>query len=313
MTTRLLLKISIILLTTTLFSSCQNHQEKNERPPSANAVSVKDFLGRTVQLDNPPQRIISLAPNMTELIYALGAEDRLIGVTTYCNYPEDAQAKPIMGGFSDHDLNLEAILAAKPDLVLATPTKITPMVEKFGALGIPLYGFNPPDVMAMLGGFKQIGYLIGEPSRADSLVKQMKLDIELLQKARIHQQPRSVFIEISSSPLMSVTSETFVGQMLMIAGGVNICGGLSGSYVQVNAELVLEKDPDVIIIAHPGISIDELKNRPGWEQLQAFQHNAIVTDMDQDLIFRAGPRFMEGARAFYRALYQNPSQPEESD
>lgn len=303
--------VTILLLMLTL-TSCQKEVKEEKPEQFEKTVTVRDFLGRTVHVPQNPQRIISLAPNMTELLYFLEADARLIGVTQYCNYPPEAQEKPVMGGFSDQDLNLEVIIAARPDLVLATPTKITPMVEKFDALDIPFYAFHPTNIPALLDGFVQIGRLTGTTATADSLVRAIKIQITQLQAMYQHTLPQTVFVEISNAPLMSATNETLVGQMLMLANGLNICGNLTGEYVQINPEFVLEQNPDVIIIAHMGSTSDDVQQRPGWDNLDAVRNGRIIDRINQDVIFRAGPRLMEGVWEFYNALHpEHPYQAED--
>lgn len=290
----------IILLIALMLLACQ---PKQEAKPSQSALTVKDFIGQTLTFEQKPQRVISLAPNVTELIYALSAEDKLIGVSSYCNYPPDARTKPVLGGFSATDINIEAILAAKPDLVIASPTQKTALVEQFNSLGIPLFAFSPRNILDVLNGMQRLGTVLDRQARADSLVSTLKAEISEMQTFRNHFAPKTVFLEISATPLMTATTESFVGQVLMLAGGINIAGDLEGEYPQINPELILQENPDVIIIAHDGVTAAEVAQRPGWDQLYAVQTGNVYTDLNHDLIFRAGPRLMDGAREFFRCIY----------
>lgn len=303
----MVLSLAMIFL---FFSSCQKQKPKEKT--TSQSIKVKDFLGREVVLSKKPLRIVSLAPNVTELIYALGAEENLIGVSRFCNYPPQAKEKPQLAGFSDSEVNLEAIVSVQPDLVIATPTRITPLVGKFENLDIPFYAFSPENILDLLGGIKQLGVLLRHESQADSLINRLKREISEMQQARSHFSARSVFLEISATPLTTATNLSFVGQILMIAGGLNISGDLKGEYPQVNPEFILENDPETIIIAHPETTIEEIKARPGWSQLQAVKNGRICVDLNQDVIFRAGPRLSQGITEFYRCLYPNFYTPSDS-
>jgi len=287
--------------------SCQKKKETSPKTQTAKKM-VSDFLGQEFPLDKDYKRIISLAPNVTELIYALDAEDKLIGVTSYCNYPPEAQTKPVMGGFSDTDLNLEAILVAKPDLVIATPTRMTSMVEKFDALDIPFYAFSPKTIPELISGIQRVGNLIGHKAQADSIATNFKTTIKQLQQDRSQFKPVRVYLEISATPVMTATNESMVGQILMLAGGLNICGSLDGEYPTVNAEFIIQQNPELIIIAHDA-AIAEIKQRSGWQHLSAIETNRIYTDLNHDLIFRPGPRLLDGINEFFQCLYPNQEMP----
>ena len=297
---RLFLMLRLFLCLTGIIIGCT---AKNNLPSPEKTITVKDFLGRQVQIIQNPRRVISMAPNVTEIIYALKADDCLVGVTQYCNYPPEAKSKQVMGGFSDQDINLEAVLAAKPDLIVATPTQQTPLLTKLDSYKIPVYVFIPKDLIGLMGGIRQLGTILNRQAKADSLIRSMQQEITNLQLKRIHQTPKKVFIEISATPLMTATNQTMVGQLLMLAGGLNVCGDLAGDYIQINPEFLITANPEVILVAHSAASLDEVKNRPGWQQLTAVQADAIYNGLNEDVIFRAGPRLFEGVREIRKCLY----------
>ncbi len=295
-------RLMFLLLILRCLPACQAADKEATAKPDSTAIQAHDFLGRRIQLERPPQRIISLAPNVTELIYALHADSLLIGVTEYCNYPPPAKTKPIMGGFAEANLNLEAILAAKPDLVIATPTQITPMVERFDALKIPFYAFAPQNIPQLLDGFRQVGDLLDRSEAARMLADSLQTQVDRLKAACAQTPHQRVFLEISANPLMSANNTTIVSQLLELAGGQNICGDLAEAYPTVTAEFILAQNPEVIIIAHSGTTVNEIATRPGWSHLPAVRTQTICLDLDQDVIFRAGPRLIEGALAFRHCL-----------
>lgn len=266
--------------------------------------SFHDRLGRKVELEQRPQRIVSFAPNLTEMIYALGAEDKLIAVTAWCNYPPQARQKEIVGDYQSP--NWEKMLSLKPDLVLLVGTEDSPILSRLKAHRIPAAVFRsetPADIVAEIS---LLGTLLDRPREADSLAQAIGSQLDSLQSAAAAvTAPRpKVFAEIADRPLYTGNDRSFLGQLISLAGGENIAGDMTETYAAFNPELVIARKPDVILILHPGADAREVAKRPGWASIPAVKNGRLYYGFDLDLMMRPGPRFVQAAKALHRIFYE---------
>jgi iron complex transport system substrate-binding protein len=264
-----------------------------------------DDRGREVALPGQVARVISLAPSFTEIIYALGAEEKLVGVTTYCDYPAEAKLKPRVGDFLNP--SLERIVSLKPDCVLTTAPTQERVTEKLEKLGVKTLELNPESLAGLERCVALIGSLLDRVASADSLVEDLKGSVDELRELTSEVKPkRRVFLEIDTNPIVAPGPRSFVGELIVLAGGENIVES-SFEYPVINPEYIIEKDPEVIVVANPGVSVDEVRSRIGWGELSAVKHGRVYS-IDPDLISRPGPRALKGAFALFRLFY-----PEEPD
>lgn len=274
------------------------------RPVPAGAVEFTDCLGRRLSLRGEPRRIVSFAPSLTEMVYALGGQDRLVGVTAWCNHPPQAGDKPSVGDFSSP--NWERIAALKPDLVILVAGERSAILARLEALGIPSAAFRSEGVADVLGETLLMGGLLGRKAAAESLAASMRARLDSLdskvEKVPTARRPR-VFAEISARPLMTGSDQSFLGQLIALAGGANIAGELPQPYAAINPELVALRRPDVILVLHPGASAGEVGRRLGWSSIPAVRYGRIVTGLDLDLLMRPGPRLAEAALRLHHVLY----------
>lgn len=288
-----------ILLAVLAFTAC-----RPARPVPAGPVGFSDGLGRRVVLPAPPERIISFAPSLTEMTYALGGQDRLVGVTAWCNHPPQAGNKPKVGDYSAP--GWERIVSLKPDLVILVGTERSPMIDRLKALGIPSAAFRSESVEDVMGEISLLGKILGRTPQADSMAALLRARLDSLRPMvdtiAPGKRPR-VFAEISDRPLMTGSDQSFLGQLIALAGGVNIFANLNESYAAVNPELVAGGKPDVILILHPGTSPAEVEKRIGWASIPAVKNGRIVANFDLDLVMRPGPRLAEAALMLHHALY----------
>lgn len=269
-------------------------------------VTVQDDLGRPVTVEKPPARIVSLAPSNTEILFALGLGSKVVGVTTYCDYPKAVKKKPKIGGFADP--SLEKILAQEPDLVLATE-KHQSIVQALEKEGIDVLVLAPRKVAAVLEDIKLVGRATGTTKAAATLVTKLQQRIEAV-TAKVQQIPVSrrpkVFYELWYEPLITAGPGTFIDDLIRLAGGVNVAADAGKEYPEYSLETLLEKDPDVLITSYghgPGMPTKEaIKRRKGWEALKCVRHNRIYT-VDADLVNRPGPRIVDALEAFARAIH----------
>ncbi len=218
-----------------------------------------------------PQRIISLGPALTEQLYLLSAEDKLVGVTTYCKRPLDAQKKEKIGTVLD--ANLEKIIYLEPDFVLATPLTNPKTIEKLKSLRV--------EVVILLAArnfsqiceeFLELGRIVGREKRARQIVRQVKIEVNILREKVKNLPKAKVFVQVGAKPLFTVTDDSFFNDFIEFAGGINIAhGAKSGLY---SRERVLEDNPDVIIITTMGMGGEEEKKV--WRNFKVL--NAVRND-----------------------------------
>lgn len=271
--------------------------------PTPAAQTVTDDVGRNVIIKGVPQRIVSLAPSNTEVLYALGLGARVVGVTEFCNYPPEAKEKPKIGGFSKIDL--ERVVGLNPDLVLATNIHAKSVVPELEKRGITVVVVEPKNVNDVLAKITFIGKLTGASESAAKLTAQMQARIDAVTSkvATVKTKPR-VFYEIDKS-LYTPGPGSFIDDMIVKAGGINIAADAKGSYVRLTPEAIIAKDPEVILLGDMlfGESPDSVRARPGWANISAVKNGRIVPIPNEDVISRPGPRIVEGLELIARALY----------
>jgi iron complex transport system substrate-binding protein len=234
----------------------------------------------------PGFRIVSLSPGMTEVIFALGAQNDLVGVTTYCDYPDAARKLPRVGDFSHP--SLERILALNPDLVIVNRPEQSRIQAELEAFKLAVFTTEPESLADIYRDISKLGRAIGRARAADSLVAAMRQQIR--PRGR---KPRSVYIELSPRPLITIGRNTFLNEMVEMAGGRNIFDDLARSYPVISQEEVIKRDPEIIIVLHP----EGIKDRIGWSRIRAVRENRIYPDLNQDQLLRPGPRLVLGFQA----------------
>lgn len=267
-------------------------------------MTVRDSVGNEVTIDSEPLRIISLAPSHTEALYALGLGDRVVGVTEYCNYPPEAVDKPKVGEFSTVDL--EQIVGLESDLVLATSIHAAEIAPALQDRGIVVFVADPQTVSGVMETILIIGQITGQEETADLLVTQMQKRIDAVQES-IEDAPRpKVFWELGPE-LFTAGPGSFINDLIVLAGGENVAGDADTQWPQLSVEAIILKDPDVIILAdhNYGQTVEMVKERPGWEEINAVSENRIIELTDDDITSRPGPRVVEGLEFVARALHPN--------
>jgi iron complex transport system substrate-binding protein len=255
-----------------------------------------------------PRRVVSLAPSLTEMVYALGAGPQLVGVTTVCNYPAAALRLPKVGGMEDGGIDLERVLALKPDLVIAIGLYQSSTVEALKRLGVRVEVIPSQTLEDVFTAANRLGVLLGRQAEAKRLTADMGRRIDRVRKATAAlppgRRPR-VFYEVWDQPLMTATRDTLIGRLIELGGGVNVFGDLSGRYVQVSPEAVLKRDPQVILAPSTHTSRVDTKSlgkRPGFAGVTAARTGRIHV-LDGDLVSRAGPRIAEALELVARAIH----------
>ncbi len=268
------------------------------------AKTVTDQLGREVTLPDDPRKIVSLAPSITEIVYALGRENRLKGVTRFSDFPEQASELPRVGSYVH--LDLEKIVALKPDLCFAikdgNPKEI---VDRLESLGIPVYVVNPRNLESVMETLLEIGGLLNAAEKAEAIVARMKFRINRVNSlvARISRRPR-VFFQIGISPIVSAGTRTFIHELILLAGGENLAQG-PYPYPRFSKEQVLALSPEVIIIS--SMARDEVFDRvkaewSRWPGLPAVREGRILL-VDSNVFDRPTPRLVEGLELLVKLIH----------
>lgn len=257
------------------------------------AREVTDQAGRRVDVPANPQRVISLAPNITEIIYALGLSDRLVGDTDYCDYPPEARLKPHVGAMVNP--SLESIVALKPDLVFGTAdANRRETADQLAHLGIPLYGLAAHTFDDAMQSIEDVGDVLGQGPKARSLVDGLRKRAKAVEQ-RTEGQPRpKVLFVVWYRPLITAGSETFLSDVIRRAGGIPFSEGLRGEWPRLSLEEVLRRDPDVILFPKtesfsPGL--DEFTHLAGWRELRAVKQRHMY--LVPETIMRPCPRLVD--------------------
>jgi iron complex transport system substrate-binding protein len=254
---------------------------------------VVDDLGRQVAIDGTPERIISLAPSNTEILFALGLGDKVVGVTDWCHYPAEALNKTKVGEYANPDV--EKILALNPDLILAGYGNPMEVIITLAGLRLTIYGIKTIDLDDLLNDIRRVGEITDKEPEAQALTSEMENRIQAVtnQTQKLEQKPR-VFYIVWHDPMWTAGSGTFINEIIEKAGGINICQNLTG-YTTISLEDVVARNPEVIITSE--LSYDWAKNASELASTNASQMGRIYT-LDDDLVQRPGPRLVQGLEWF---------------
>lgn len=266
-------------------------------------IVLQDDLQRTVTLPAPARRVVSLAPSVTETLFAIGAGDHVVGVTNYCNYPPEAQRKQRVGGIVN--ANIEAIVSLKPDLILMSMEgNVRTDFDRLTALGIPVFVTNPRTLEDIFSSIHRIGQLTGKRDSAQRLVQTLRARTEAI-LAKTRQAPKhSVLLFVSLQPLIVVGNGSFLAELLERAGGRNTAAHAPSRYPMYSREAVLKDDPDVLIFLSDVLSdsADLVRRYPEWSTLKAYRRGNVFR-IEADVVSRPGPRAVEGLEALYNLLH----------
>jgi iron complex transport system substrate-binding protein len=253
-----------------------------------------DDLGRKIYLAQAPNHLVSLAPSITETLYAIGLADRVVGVTEFCDYPPEARNKPKVG-YSNP--NLETIVALQPDLVLAPRDFIRPdVLGKLEQLKIPTFVVEAKTVEDIASQIQLIGRMLDRSEVANPIAMELRRRLtELKRRTEMLARPRVLYV-LNSQPLITVGPESFIHQLIEIAGGTNVAAGAASPYPRLSIEAVLKEDPQLIIFpvgASEGIPQGEQELWRRWKTITAVKTDSFH-HIASDLLNRPGPRIVLG-------------------
>jgi iron complex transport system substrate-binding protein len=263
-----------------------------------------DSLGRRVYLECPPQRIIALAPSVTETLYYLGLEDRVVGVTQFSYYPPEAALKPKVGSYVD--VNVEKILTLSPDLVIGTVDgNEAEKVYLLEEVGIPVFVVNPRNVRETTATIATVGHLCGIPEKGAALSLELSKRVDRIEEKTRGRKKPLVFLQINLKPIMTVNRHTFHHDLIHLAGGENMTQDEPITYPRISLEEVIRKRAEVIIISSMdrGGQFEEAKREwERWTTIPAVENKRIHL-VNSDLIDRPSPRIIEGLEIIAKLLH----------
>jgi iron complex transport system substrate-binding protein len=245
-------------------------------------------------VDKYPERIVSGLPSITETLFALDLGDKIVGVTTNCDYPIAAKKKEKIGGFF---LNLEKVAALKPDLVILQEGIQLREIQRFTSFGLPVFTLpEPRKIDDVLDGIIKIGEVTGQKRKAGRVVGNLRYRLSLIQPQKrgldlILQRPR-VLVIVGYQPLVAAGGGTLIDDLVQKVGLQNVAGGSRTPYPQYSFEQLLKDDPEYIIIPAGLVKEEEIKNSPRWQSLVAVRNNKILI-IDPAILARSGPRIVE--------------------
>ena len=289
--------------------------KKDEPAPVQGPVTVTDMTGREITLDKPAQRVIALQPSDCEILFALGAGDKLIATGEYCDYPEEVLSLPSVS--SGYDTNIEEIIAFSPDvLLMTTMAQSEDQVKQLEAAGIKVVVSDAQDIEGVYTAIRMIGKLMGLDDNAEALVKSMKDEFSTLQKkaaakaAKGLNRDETIYFEVSPLQwgLWTAGGGTFMNEVAELLGLKNIFAD-QPAWAQISEEQVIERNPDYIMtitmyFGEGDTPEQEIASRPGWSYITAVQNRAILR-MEHDELSRPAPRLVDGAKMLYELVYGN--------
>lgn len=254
---------------------------------STNARPFQDEIGRWVMVTPRPERIVSLAPSVTETLFAIGIDERIVGVTSYCDYPPEAIRKEKVGDTMRP--SIERIVALKPDLVIAsTASQLEQFVRNLDQVGIPIYVSNPQNIEDVLASIERIGELTAARDRARELTDKLRSRIRSIEASLAGLAKPRVFFVLGSQPLITAGGGSFINDMVARAGGESISSKEKADYPQYSLETVIAQRPEVIFFQAGEARLpDRLQQTPA-------ARSGRVYHIDDNLLLRPGPRIVDG-------------------
>ena len=256
-----------------------------------------------LSLSQTPRRIISLAPSITETLFALGLDSSIVGVTDYCDFPEPAKHRVKIGGILNP--NIERILSLQPDLILMSGSgNMRSDYDKLTAAGLAVFVSHPQSIDGVFKSIGDLGLLTSRKPTADSILSQLRhRRDDLIRKAAPLKKP-TVLMLLSVNPIVAVGPGTFLDELIFVARGENIAHGSSTAYPLLSREEILRRQPEVILTTNDiaRSPLDVLGHYPEWKTLPAIRDKHVVI-IDASIVSRPGPRIVDGLEAVFNAIH----------
>ena len=279
--------------------SCSSGRQNTLPANVVGGREVTDEAGRRVSVSARPQRIITLAPNLTEIVYAIGAGDRLVGNTTFCDYP--AEAKQIAKVGDTLQPNIERIIALRPEIILiSTASQLETFTKQLDERGIAVFITDPHDLEGVFRTIKTLGDLLGQQEQAEKLVGDLRSRASAIEEAVKARPPVTVFYQVSPSPLWTAGRKSWITDLIKRAGGKSVTAEVEGEWMRYSDEAALASHPEAIIMA-TGMG-DKMEVAAALQKSPAVI-NKRVYGINGDYLSRPGPRLVEGLEQLARVLH----------
>jgi len=239
-------------------------------------------------------RIVSLSPAMTEILFALGSGNNIVGVTTFCDYPEEAKKIYKIGDFSNP--SVERIVGLKPNLVILNLPEQMRIKKQLERLKINIFVSSPSSLDEVYEEITEIGKIVKREHNADSLVNYMRTNIVPVE----NKKKTNVYIELSPRPIVTIGKHSFLNELLELAGAGNVFADLNKDYPVVSQEEIIKRNPEIIILLHP----ENIEQRTGWGTIAAVKNKRVYADINQDYIMRPAPRLVKGFKELKRIILE---------
>jgi iron complex transport system substrate-binding protein len=271
--------------------------------PASFPLTITDDAGRSVTLKSLPKKIVSLAPGNTEILYALGLADQIVGVTEFDDYPPEVKSKPTIGGFATVDA--ERVVGSGADLVLATSLHTADAVPALEKLGLTVVVLDAQSIDQVLQEVTLVGHLTGKDKEAQALTTKMAAQIaDVSAKAKGDSKSPRVFWSLGDG-LWTVGPGSFLDDLIRKANGTNVAADTKTAYPELSMEAVLKADPEVIVLTGPDAQAfaDKLLADPAWQQVSAIKAKRFLIIADANIAVRPGPRIAIGLEALAKGLH----------
>jgi iron complex transport system substrate-binding protein len=310
---RKILTISIILmLIIALLAGCTVGENKVENNDNLNSqtgeiennypIKIVDQFDNNIIIEKKPEKIISLAPSHTEILFSLGLEDKIIGVTSFCDYPEEAKAKEKIGNFTT--INLERIIELEPDMVIQYGPGDESSNARLKEAGINILSYEPETMDEVIELIRTIGKITDTVDKAEIIIKDIICRKEKIIEKVKDAEKIKVFYEIWYAPLIAAGAGSFMDELISLAGGDNIAKDIKEQYPQFDLEKLIELNPEVYLTAKDmeEKTIESIKLRPGYENIAAIKNDRIYL-LEPNIVSRPGPRIIDALEIVAKSIH----------
>lgn len=285
--------VGLLLCATVFAASCKPRETANTNPDAPQTREVTDETGKRLRVPVRIERVVSLAPNLTEIVYAVGAGKTLVGNTTLCDYPAEAKSVAKVGDTMQP--NLERIIAMRPQLVLvSTASQLEAFTRQMEQQNIPVYITDPRDLEGILNTIQTVGEILGERERAIQVVKELRARVERVEIKVKSREPVKVFYQVSAKPLYTAGRDSFITDLLRRAGGRSVTALVEGAWPKYSDESALASQPEAIIMASfDSMSAGNMEIAASLSKSPAAQSGRVY-GINGDYLSRPGPRLVDG-------------------
>lgn len=301
----------VLLMVITLITGCttkeisSNEEESRittEESSNGYPMKVEDGFGNKATIEKQPTKIVSLAPSNTEILFALGLNNEIVGVTNYCNYPEEASKKERVGDALN--VNIEKILELAPDLVVQYGPGKEDVNNELRNAGIAVLSYEPESIDEVISIIEKIGRITNTMIQAKAVTTDMmsKRDYITNRVSKVEKKAK-VFFEVWNEPLQAAGPGSFIDELIRLAGGENIAGDAEGAYAQFDLEQLIERNPDVYLMSEDfaAKTVESVKARPGYSGISAIKNDRVY--ILDPLISIPGPRIVDGLEIVAKSIY----------